>query len=143
MVRTKNLIPSSELRAELERRATVVFKPKGTILFRRGDNASGVFLILRGQIRLGLDFETPVYPDKSLGAGMVAGLPGTVSGKPYSLTAKVVEDAELAFVPRKAVLACFQESPLLCFQALHMISGEIADVRTAFKKSGSCLGAGA
>ena len=136
-----NLIPSPELRAELEGLATVISKPKGTILFRRGDDASGVFLVRRGLVNLGLDFETPVYPERTLGAGAIAGLPATVSGKPYSLTAKVAEDSELAFVPRGAVLACLQNNPYLCFQVMNMLSGEISDIRSAFKKNGSRFGA--
>lgn len=135
--RDSNLIPSPELKAELEQAATIVFKPKGTILFRRGDDPSGVFLIHSGRVSLGLDCETSLYPARILGPGAIAGLPATVSGNPYSLTAKVIDDSELAFVPRAAVLACLQDSPLLCFQVMDMLSGEISDIRSAFKNGGA------
>jgi len=131
----KNLIPSPELKAELERRATIVFKPRGTILFRRGEDPSGVYLIRTGRVSLALDCEIPVYPARILGPRALVGLPGTVSGSPYSLTAKVVEDAELAFVPRTAVLVCLRTNPALCFQVMDMLSGEIADIRSAFKQN--------
>jgi CRP-like cAMP-binding protein len=133
----RNLIPSPELKAELEQRATVVFKAKGAILFRRGEDVSGVFLIRSGRVSLALDCETPLYPARILGPGAIAGLPATVSGNPYSLTAKVVEDAELAFVPRDAVLECLRNNPTLCFQVMDMLSGEISDIRSAFKQNGS------
>jgi CRP-like cAMP-binding protein len=129
----KNLIPSPELQAELERLATTVFKPTGTILFRRGDDVSGMYLIRSGQVRLCLDCETPLYPARILGPGAIVGLPATVSGNSYSLSAKVVEDSELAFIPRDAVLKCLQINPVLCFQVMDMLSGEISDIRTAFK----------
>ena len=132
-----NLIPSPELQAELEFLATIVFKPKGTILFRRGDDVSGIFLIRSGQVSLSLDCETPIYPARILGSGAIAGLPATVSGNPYSLTAQVVEDAELAFVPRDAVLQCLHNHPNLCFQVMDMLSGEISGIRSAFKLSGA------
>ena len=138
---TNNLIPSPELRAELESLATIVSKPKGTILFRRGDDASGVFLVRKGRVNLGLDFVSRVYPDRTLAAGAIAGLPATVSGNPYSLTAKVAEDSELAFVPRDAVVACLRSNPFLCFQVMYMLSGEISGIRSAFKKNGSRFGA--
>jgi CRP-like cAMP-binding protein len=133
----RNLIPSPELKAELEQRATIVFKPKGTILFRRGEDVSGVFLIRNGRVSLALDCETPFYPARILGPGAIAGLPATVSGNPYSLTAKVVDDAELAFVPRDLVLQCLKNNPALCFQVMDMLSGEISDIRSAFKQNGS------
>jgi CRP-like cAMP-binding protein len=132
-----NLIPSPELKAELERLATIVSKPKGTILFRRGEEVTGVFLIRSGRVSLALDCDTSVYPPRILGCGAIAGLPATISGNPYSLTAKVVDDAELAFVPRDAVLHCLRNNPTLCFQVMDMLSGEISDIRSAFKQNGS------
>jgi CRP-like cAMP-binding protein len=131
----RNLIPSAELRAALERLATIVFKPKGTILFRRGDDVSGVFLIRSGRVSLGLDCETSVFPDRILGPGAIAGLPATVSGSPYSLCARTLEDSELAFVARKAVMECLYNNPILCFQVMDMLSGEISDIRSAVKRS--------
>ena len=135
--RGNHLIPSPELKAELERRAATVFKPKDTVLFRRGEDVSGVFLIRSGRVSLALDCQTPAYPPRILGPGAVAGLPATVSGNPYSLTARVVEDSELAFVPRSAVLECLQGNPILCFQVMDLLSGEISDIRSAFKQNGS------
>jgi CRP-like cAMP-binding protein len=137
MASTKNLIPTPELRAELESRATIVFKPKGTTLFRRGGAVAGIYLIRGGRVSLSLDCETPVYPARILGPGAIAGLPATVSGNPYSLTAKVVKDSELAFVPRKAVVACLKNNPVLCMQVMDMLSGEITDIRAAFKQNSS------
>jgi CRP-like cAMP-binding protein len=132
-----NLIPSPELKAELEQLATIVFKPKGAILFQRGEEVAGVFVIRSGRVSLALDCETPVYPARILGPGAIAGLPATVSGNPYSLTAKVVDDAELAFVSCDAVLECLRNNPTLCFQVMDMLSGEICDIRAAFKQNES------
>jgi CRP-like cAMP-binding protein len=137
MAPTKNLVPTPELRAEFEGLATIVFKPKGTTLFGRGSAVSGLFLIRSGRVSLGLDYETRVYPARILRPGAIVGPPATVSGNPYSLNAKVVEDSELAFVPRNAVMACLQNNPLLCFQVMDMLSGEISDIRSAFTQNGS------
>lgn len=137
MAFVKNLIPSPELQAEFERLATIVFKPKGNTLFRRGDEVSGVFLIRSGRISLGLDYETPLYPARILGPGAITGLPAAVSGNAYSLTAQLLEDSELAFVPRDSVLACLKNNPHLCFQVMDMLSEEISDIRSAFKRNGT------
>jgi CRP-like cAMP-binding protein len=141
MASARNLVPSLELQVELERLAKIVLKPTGSILFRRGDDATGVYLIRSGRISLGLDYESPVYPARTLEAGAIAGLPASISGNAYSLTAEVVEDSELAFVPRDAVVACLRKNPYLCFQVMDLLSDEIADIRSAFKQSSSHFGA--
>ena len=128
-----DLIVSPELRHQIQRISTPVSKSNGTVLFRRGDKVAGVFLIRRGKVSLGLDCETKLYPTRVLGAGSIVGLPATVSGAPYSLTAIVVEDAELDFVPREKVLECLRERPQLCFEVMDMLSGEIVEIRSAMK----------
>ena len=128
-----NLIPSLELREQLLRIATKVQKPKGTILFRRGDPVSGLYLILSGKVSLGLEADGSVMPTRMLSPGCIAGLPATVSGNPYSLTAEVTKDAELAFVPSEALLDLLRRDSSLCFQVMEMLSSEISQIRSAFK----------
>jgi CRP-like cAMP-binding protein len=132
-----NLISSAELREELERLSTIVKKPKGSILFRRGDKPVGLFLVRKGRVGLCLDCETKAYPMRKLGFGAIVGLPASVSGKPYSLTAEVLQDSELAFVPRHLVVSCLKNNPILGFEVISMLSGEICDVRSVFKANTS------
>ena len=134
-----DLISSSELQLELERLATTVLKPAGSFLFRRGDDVCGIFRIRNGRISLALDYETPVYPARVLGPGAVTGLPAAISGNPYSLTAKIVEDSELGFVPRAQLLECLRNNPLLCFRVMNILSDELADIRSAFKRKRACV----
>jgi CRP-like cAMP-binding protein len=136
MAHAENLIPASDLETELGRLGSTVFKAKGTILFARGDEVSGAFLIRSGQISLGLDYETPVYPARILGPGAIIGLPATVSGNPYSLTAQAVEDSELTFVPRDSLLECLKDDPLLGFRVIDILGCEISNIRSAFKQNG-------
>jgi CRP-like cAMP-binding protein len=143
MASVKNVVPSPELKAEFERLASVVFKPKNTVLFQRGDKPSGVYLIRSGQVSVGLDCDNCVYPARILGPGAIVGLPASVSGNPYSLTANVVDDSELAFVPRDAVVACLKKNPTFCFQVMDILSDEIAEIRAAFKQNGSRVRASA
>jgi CRP-like cAMP-binding protein len=128
-----SFIVSTELKIQLERLASIVSRPKGTVLFRRGEEVSGIFLIREGKVNLGLDSDGGLYPTRSLGPGSVLGLPATVSGAAYSLTAEVTEDSELGFVPRQAVIVLLRESPFLCFQVMEMLSDEISGIRSAMK----------
>ena len=137
MMDSHNLIPSLELTKRLERLATIVHKPKGAILFHRGDSASGVYLVRNGEVSLSIECDDAIFPPRIMTSGFLVGLPGTVSGNPYSLTAEVVEDAELAFIPRKAVLDLLRENSALCFQVMEMLSEEITQIRSAFKSTDS------
>ena len=131
------LLVSSAMREELLLLATPISKGKGTILFRHGDAVLGLYLILSGKVSLALDGVHSAFSPRILGIGSVVGLPATVAGTPYSLTAQVVEDAELAFVPRQAVVDCLRRNPQLCFEVMDMLSGEISGTRSALKESGS------
>ena len=137
MASINNLISSAELREELERLSTIVKKPKGSILFRRGDKPVGLFLMRKGRVGLCLDCKTKAYPVRKLGPGAIVGLPGSVSGKPYSMTAEVLQDSELAFVPRHLVVSCLKNNPILGFEVISMLSGEICDIRSVFKANTS------
>jgi len=114
---------------------TIVFKRKGTILFSRGDACTGVFLVRGGKVLLALDRINTAFPPRTLGAGCVIGLPAAVGGSPYSLTATVVEDAELTFVPRQALVDCLKQNPSLCFEVMDILSREISGTRHALKCS--------
>lgn len=130
------LVVSVLMREELLRVATSISSElKGTVLFRRGDTVRGLFLIRSGRVSVDLDAGSPAFPPRILGAGAVVGLPATVAGSPYSLTAEVIADAELAFVPRPAVLCCLQSNPQLCFEVMDLLSGEISGTRTALKNA--------
>jgi CRP/FNR family transcriptional regulator len=124
---------SANLKAAFERLGAVVTKSKGAVLFRRGDPVSGLFLIRKGELALELDPASQIYPPHALGPGTVAGLPATVTGAAYSLTARVMEDSELSYVPRPRVLKLLANDPRLCLLAMQTVSAEISRMRAAVK----------
>jgi CRP-like cAMP-binding protein len=126
---------SPTLKAELDQLAAVVYKPKGTVLFRRGERGSGVFLVRKGKLALELDHASRIYPPRTLGPGSVAGLPAAVAGTAYSLTATVLEDSELGYIPRQSVVKLLGSNPALCLFAMKSVSREIARMRSAIKFS--------
>jgi len=136
---TGDLVVSIALREQFLAAGTPVLKRKGTILFSRGDPVTGLFLIRSGRVSLVLDGANPAFPPRTLGAGAVVGLPAAVGGSPYSLTAKVVEDAELAFVPCQAVAECLKQNPALCFEVMDILSREISGTRSALKRGSARL----
>ena len=123
-----------ELRRQLEVVGTTVESERGTFLFRRGDQVSGVFLIAGGTVRLGLEKDARAFPSRCLGPGAVIGLPAALSDSTYSLTAEVVEDARLIFIPRDCLLNLLGETPSLCFHAMNLLSEELVETRQALER---------
>ena len=134
-VRKRDITVSQAMKEQLLLLGTIVSKRKGTILFSRGDTAAGVFLVRAGKVLLALDRINPAFPPRTRGAGSVIGLPAAVGGSPYSLTATVIEDAELAFVPRDELVDCLKQNPSLCFEVMDILSREISGARYALKRS--------
>jgi CRP-like cAMP-binding protein len=138
-VRRRELTVSQAMKEELLHLGTVVSRRKGTILFARGDAVTGVFLVRGGKVLLALDKINTAFPPRTLGVGSVIGLPAAVGGSPYSLTATVVEDAELTFVPRDALVDCLKQNPSLCFEVMEILSREISGTRYALKRSSTAV----
>ncbi|HEY6448200.1 MAG TPA: Crp/Fnr family transcriptional regulator [Acidobacteriaceae bacterium] len=122
-----------ELNVELDRMASKIAMPAGTVLFRCGDPVSGVFIIRSGVVSMFLDAKSQVPVTRTLGAGEIAGLPAALTGS-YSLSAQVVEDAELGFIPADRVSALLERSPRLCLIAARAMSDEIARMRSGLRE---------
>ena len=88
-----------------------------------------------GKVRLQLEGAGGLYPTRTLGPRSVIGLPATVSGEPYSLTAEAVQDCELDFISRKNLLALLQHNTTAALQILQILSEEIYQMRNTAKKA--------
>ena len=84
--------------------------PKGATLFVEGQSPRGVFVLCSGKVKL----STSSPDGRSLilrisEPGEVLGLPATVTGKPYELTADVTEPTQANFISRADFLLFLRE----------------------------------
>lgn len=132
-------MPGTKLSPELNKALRTTSKPKkkkkGESLFRAGEQARGAFLVKRGKVQLQLEGAGGLYPTRVLGPGAIVGLPATVSGEPYSLTAEAAQDCELDFISRKDLLALLQHNTTAALQILQILSEEIYQMRNTAKKA--------
>jgi len=126
---------SPELNKALRAASRPLEKKKGALLFRAGSPARGAFLVRSGKVKLQLAGAGGLYPTRILGPGAVVGLPATVSGEPYSLTAEVEQDCELDFISRKSLLALLQQNTTAALKILQILSEEIYQMRDTAKKA--------
>ncbi len=57
------------------------------------------------------------------------GLPAAMSGKPYSLTAEVIEITKYSFIDVGRVRDTLARNPELCFEVLGLLSREVQQLR--------------
>ncbi|MGB6624182.1 MAG: Crp/Fnr family transcriptional regulator [Candidatus Acidiferrales bacterium] len=84
--------------------------PKGAALFVEGQAARGVFILCNGRVKLSTSSaEGKTLIVRIADPGEVLGLPATVTGKPYELTADVIEPTQANFISRADFLNFLRE----------------------------------
>jgi len=84
--------------------------PKGAVLFVEGQEARGAFIICNGRVKLSASSSQ----GKSIilriaEEGEIVGLPGSISGKPYEVTAEALEPIQANFIRRNELLQFLRE----------------------------------
>lgn len=123
-------IAAPEVSAVLRELGHVELYKTGTVLFSTGDQPKGAYLILTGSVRLSLPdpemnrcFARVAKPD------CVLGLPSSITTRPYSLSAKVVEESHLVFIPVVTLQGYLKDNPSVCFDILEILAEEIRQIR--------------
>jgi CRP-like cAMP-binding protein len=119
-------VADSDLRAALEQRCERVRKRRSTVLFRRGEKAFGMFLVFRGMVSLDFGVDAATGLATTWGPGALVGLPATLTKTNYSMTATVIEDAELGFLTPEELVSLLQKQPELRQQLLTILSAKVA-----------------
>jgi CRP-like cAMP-binding protein len=122
-----------DLHAALEQRCKKVRKPRSTVLFRRGERAFGMFLILSGTVSLDFGVDASAGLASTYGPGALVGLPATLTGRNYSMTATVTGNCELGFLTAPALNSLLRERPDLCEQLLTILSVKISQTQQVTK----------
>ncbi|HWR16582.1 MAG TPA: Crp/Fnr family transcriptional regulator [Terriglobales bacterium] len=123
--RDDSFLAPLELASSLAGYGSTLSHPEHTILFERGQKARGLFLLRTGSVRLSV----PGALDRSVGPGSLLGVPGTLSKGIYSLSAELLEESQVLFVPSERVAALMTEHPELGFQMVQLLSREIQALR--------------
>src|SRR5215471_15882850 len=127
-------LPETSIKA-LAAIASSAAYPKGATLFVEGQPSRGVFILCAGRVKL----STSSADGKSLivriaETGEVLGLPATVTGKAYELTAEVIEPSQANFIARQDFLVFLRqhgEAALRVAQQLgETYHSAIAEMRT-------------
>jgi CRP-like cAMP-binding protein len=121
---------SAQLRQALSACGQPQVTEPGTVLFQQGEAVRGIYVVNSGKIRLSLtDPDGLSAPERIAQEGSVLGLPATMGGSPYTLTACVQERAQVVFVDRERALALLRQNPMLCFEVVEILAHEVSHMR--------------
>lgn len=122
IARQQAVFPPQVLQTTLEGCCEKFDEPKQTVLFRRGEPAFGMFLVLKGKVTFDFGVDGSNLPHTTYGPGVLVGLRATLTAHKYSMTAIVTEDAEVGFISMKA-LQDLLRSRSVFYQQLLILSG--------------------
>lgn len=126
------MAPSSpDLQTSLRLHGVSIRKVKTDVLFRRGQKAVGMFVIVRGKVSL--DFGVDSAFARVYGPGALVGLPATLTRRDYAMTATVTEDAELVFWSLRDLDFLLQRRPDFCRQLLEILGERMAENQKMMK----------
>jgi CRP/FNR family transcriptional regulator, cyclic AMP receptor protein len=97
--------------------------PKGAVLFVEGQDPRGVFVICNGRVKLSANSaDGKALILRIADAGEIVGLPGTISGKPYELTAEALAPVQANFIPRNPFLKFLREHGEVAVRVAEMLT---------------------
>ena len=120
---------SINLRTALEALGTATTKHRGERLFEQGKNPAGIYLIRSGHVALLVEHGRKKACTQVAGAGALIGLPAVMANSSFSVTAEVLDDTEVVFIPRELVVNTLRHSQELCMQALDVLGQQVQEVR--------------
>ena len=112
--------------AQIDSVKTMNTYKKHQVLFYEGNDAMGIFCILRGRIKLyKSDSEGHHKIVKILGPGDVTGYRAVLSNEPSSATAEALEDSEICFVDRDEFLKLLKQHPETAYRVMSRLASDL------------------
>jgi len=119
------------LQSTLEQKGERLFKRKGEVLFRRGERACLMFVVLSGKVSLDFGLDSPL--SRWYGPGALVGLPATLTRRSYRMNAAVIEDAELSVWSFTALDSLLRKQRDFCQQMLTILGEKMAESQAVAK----------
>ena len=103
--------------------SSVASYPAGAVLFVEGQEPRGVFIVCNGKVKLsGGSAKGKSLIFRIAEAGEIIGLPGTLSAKPYELTAEALVPTQANFVGRQEFVAFLRQNGDAALRVAEMLA---------------------
>ena len=110
---------------ELESLEFTANYPPDAVLFREGEASRGIFLVVRGLVKLSVSSrEGKTLILRMVGPGEVLGISASVAAGEYEATAETLETCEISFIRRSDVLRLMEKHNNLALWLARNLSNE-------------------
>lgn len=125
-------VAERELIDALKKHAKPVVCNEDRVLFNQGDSPDGLYIFCHGAVRLVMRSLTgDLLVDMPALEGSLLGLPGMISGAPYSLSAFARKGSEIGFVGREEFAQIMLSEPVVSVGILRVLAAEVRTARMA------------
>lgn len=102
------------------------FHKFGQVLFYEGDSPSGLYCMNTGKVKLsGMSDDGKEQIVRLVKSGDVIGHRALISGEPYALSATVLEDATICFIPKSTFYKLFKDNPSISAHVMQLLCHEL------------------
>lgn len=120
-----------EVCAELRRIGKHRSVASGAVLFERGEQNRGLFVVTSGRFAMSSG-ENPADVTRIAETNCLLGLPATVRDAPYSLSAQAVTDAEVCVLSPAEFRDLLKNNPSIGMAVLAILADEVFEMRRIF-----------
>ncbi|MBV9086029.1 MAG: cyclic nucleotide-binding domain-containing protein [Acidobacteriaceae bacterium] len=120
----------AQLGAQAARDLSKVFTPdtlpEGSLLFREGEESTGVFILCRGAARIYVgDPNQASLTLHTSGAGETLGLSAVLAEHPYEVSAELTTRSRLMFIPARDFRRWLQKNPEGSMRVVQFLSEQV------------------
>ncbi len=114
----------------------VIF-PAGTFLFQEGDPCTGMFMIIKGRVRLFKKIGQEELTIDILQEGDFLGEMACLINQPRLVNARVEEESQVLFIQPPFLETLFRESPEICLRIVNHLAQRLKKVYELMEKLAS------
>ncbi len=129
-IEPSSFVGDPELIRMLEKHSAPVACNEDRALFRQDEPSAGLYILHQGQVTLSVVTQggQSLFAAQAL-PGSLLGLPGLVSGHPYTLSASARAGAQISFLSREDFMQLMMSHPDLSVKVLRVLAAEVRSAR--------------
>ncbi|MFH0895292.1 MAG: Crp/Fnr family transcriptional regulator [Bacteroidota bacterium] len=123
-----------------DRAAETITLKQGEILYRKGDTANGVYVVIKGSIGISKQVtETETEITRYAAPGNILGINALIKKEPFLHTAIATENSVVCLISEEEFMKIIDETPALTTQILEKLSAQLDEAENKLVEMGDAI----